>query len=124
MPRKIVEIPVDSTEDMFPFMTGFGSGTGYELKCDWCGVIHNEGLEPDETDEGDDVHFVEFGSLTVADCCFDKLEAAVLACSPEIIAWLEYRAKRHEKFAESNHEMASRGARALETTGDVEPSSE
>lgn len=108
--------PVD-LESAFPFKSDFSNFTsGYEHVCQFCGTVHNEGLglNGSEFPEGESVAFFRFGDLQVGECCFKRLESAVLDCAPEIIAWLEYRAEAHRAEAKYNDEMARRGRQVME----------
>ena len=103
------------SKSLFPLNQGSGFSTGYELKCDWCGTIHNSGMDADEdTDEGDSVMYFDFGPLTIADCCFDDFERVILVWSTEIVEFIEIAAVARQKNARSQKKLARRGAKAFE----------
>lgn len=57
------------------------------VHCDWCGTTYTD--REDETGEGygDSIEIAQFGHLQVLECCFEKVEAAVLANIGDIIPW-------------------------------------
>lgn len=97
----------------FLFGIGAGSGTTYEITCGWCGIVHNEGLDPEETGEGEDMLYVDFGSLTVVECCFDKVEDAVLAFAEPIVDWLGELSKQRQEETNQLSKLAKRGTAAI-----------
>lgn len=81
------------------FDGGVGASTGYELKCEFCGITHNKGLEPEKKiGEGDSVLHTNFAGKQICDCCFEKIETEILRRIPDIIDWymriLEMRENR------------------------------
>ena len=114
MPVRIPELAVDA-ESRFPFKCGVGSSTEYDLECGWCGAVYNDGADA-KNELGEEVLFINFGHLVVAECCFSKLEGAVLGWAPDIVAWFDWRARRHDQLAAESREMAQRGAEAITKT--------
>jgi hypothetical protein len=86
----VLDIKKISPGSPFPFKSGYGFSTGYELRCGWCGKVHNEGVDDENDVEGDSVCSIHFGNIEVAECCFRDLEKAVYAWLPEIQAWLRF----------------------------------
>lgn len=80
-----------------PGLFGYGAGTSTTggLTCELC---HNEYPEQDPSDEGH--AFAWFAGLQVVDCCFERIENAVLNSVSDIIPWyteiLKARRKRLE----------------------------
>jgi hypothetical protein len=97
-------------EDSFElFGGGCGSGCGYNLVCQLCGTVHNADAGYDSSDldghaEGDTVSYTHFAGLQIADCCFGRIEEAVLHRMPQILEWyariLEKRRANLEKSDE------------------------
>jgi hypothetical protein len=81
-----LDIKKISPRSPFPFNCGYGFSTGYELRCGWCGKVHNEGVDDENDVEGISVYSIRFGNIEVAECCFRDLEKAVYAWMPEIQA--------------------------------------
>lgn len=101
-----------------PNLFGVNGGvcTGYELKCEWCGVVHNPGADADEKpmSEGDSVSWTGFGGKQVCDCCFHEIENAVLNRMPDILPWLVRIIASREKHSAKMREMLDQVATALE----------
>lgn len=85
-----------------PELFGYGAGTSCigDLKCEFCGTLHN----PDETGDdpdGEPIRNTEFAGLQACECCFLKIENEVLHRMPDILKWykriLEARRKRLER---------------------------
>ncbi|MGE5392411.1 MAG: hypothetical protein ACM3NH_01575 [Candidatus Saccharibacteria bacterium] len=55
--------------------------------CDWCGKSYSNREDKDGGGHGDSIEIGHFGSLQVLECCFGKVEAAVLENLPDIIPW-------------------------------------
>ena len=83
------------------FGVGIGGSTLSDIKCEWCGTVYDgrelEDGEPRSSSES--IGVVYFGSLLVLECCYAKVEAAVLAHIIDIIPWymriLTSRERRH-----------------------------
>jgi|GEM_PF-3254922 len=93
------------------FGSGVSGGSSYEIKCEWCGTIHNkdyDGAEDGDGNEnlsGDYVSYLMFGDKEICECCFDKIEAAVMQYMPYILPWyrriLDAQRRRLEKSEEN-----------------------
>jgi len=88
------------------FGWGVGGSTMAEVICEVCGKVYNEGIgiEDDDRneDKGESVLHTEFAGLQVCECCFEKIENAVLSRMPDILKW--YRniiASRKESIQEN-----------------------
>ena len=84
------------------FGNGSGASTSAEIHCDLCHTTYNVGKDGDgQEGQGDSVCHVFFCGLEICDCCFEKIERAVLMDMGEIIPWytriLEARAKEIRK---------------------------
>ena len=92
-----------------------GVSTGYELECELCGRVHNPGADPDENpaSEGDSICNTEFAGLQVCDCCFHKIESAVLARMPDILPWFIRIIKSREKQTAKVRALIGQVAEAL-----------
>ena len=88
-----------SPGSLFPFMSGHAFGTGFELRCGWCGKVYNKGVVNEDDVEGISVNSIRFGSLEVAECCFRDIENAVVSWLPEIIPWLRFQANQKTEEA-------------------------
>lgn len=69
------------------FGVGIGSGSCGEETCDICGAVHNEGCTTEETLSEDSVTWADFGDIHVCECCFGRIEAAVLSRIDDILPW-------------------------------------
>lgn len=91
----------EDTPDLFGY--GCGLATSAEIRCEWCGHLYNEGAYEDKEDEvpGEDVFHTEFDGKTVCECCFERVENAVLVRMSSILPWyariLQKRRERLEK---------------------------
>ncbi len=73
------------------FGTGIGTSTFADIRCDWCGRLYGgredgDG-EPNAEGEVNPLRIARFGELTIVECCFGKVEAAVLTTMPDIVLW-------------------------------------
>jgi len=102
-----------SDKSPFPFDIGCGSSTSSEVVCDWCHTTYNKGLLNDDDPEGESIRTINFGDLQVAQCCFDKLELAVLQNIGNIIPWIESLAAANQTEANRLRELANRGNEVL-----------
>lgn len=79
----------EDTPDLFGL--GIGSGTVGAIECEWCGNVYNEDNESGDGDvidsTIDSVGFTNFGNKQICDCCFEKVENAVLARMDDILTW-------------------------------------
>lgn len=71
------------------FGIGVGISTNYEEHCDFCGDIHNEGCDPENGNEGESVRTANFAGKQICDCCFERIENAVLSRMPDILKWYQ-----------------------------------
>src|SRR5438105_4485978 len=70
------------------FGAGIGTGTSGDLKCGVCGMEYNIGADAAEDYEHrESVGWANFAGMTVADCCFEDIEAGVLAHMDDILTW-------------------------------------
>lgn len=101
----------DDSPDLFG--CGVGHGTSAEIRCDWCGTLYNEGADADNEDEvpGEDVRFTVFAGKTVCECCFEKIERAVLLRMRDILPWYRKILDAHRADLDTrNQEMMAVGA--------------
>lgn len=70
-------------ETMDLFGRGVGNGTLGNIACDWCGTEYPDRAYP----LSDATPFTKFGDLTVVECCFEKVEEAVLSRMGDIVPW-------------------------------------
>jgi hypothetical protein len=79
------------------FGWGAGGGTNREIVCDWCKETY-----PDTGENGDSTGYLQFGDLQIAECCFEKVENAVLGEMRQILPWfiriLESKDKTTKEF--------------------------
>ncbi len=102
----------------FPFCSGVGHSTGSEIKCDWCGKVHNKGIDVDKGhEEGESIRSIHFGGKEVAECCFEKLEKAVFVNRDQIIKWLSELSKIASEAAHHDEVTTRKGKNALEALG-------
>ncbi len=81
-----------------PFDIGIAEVTDRELKCSYCGTIHNKGLLYDEKSlevEGDHKLYMQFGNLLIVECCFREFEKAVDGWLPYFVHWHNEQIKAH-----------------------------
>ena len=103
------------------FGKGIASSTGCELKCDWCKKIHNKGFDVDRDGiEGDSVSYDCFGELTIAECCYDKVESAVLAHMHNILTWQDKRLKYQAKILNHEQEALNSALKTIEMRHDLD----
>jgi hypothetical protein len=74
------------------FGGGFSHGTCGDLKCDWCGVVHNEGAdalhaEDDSYNMDESVSYSHFGGKIICEDCYEKFEDAMLYQMPAVLKW-------------------------------------
>jgi len=86
------------------FGGGNGFGTTGKITCGWCGTKYPEGDSDDEI-----THFADFGDLKILECCFEKVEKAILAHISDIIPWFIriLRARRRDLLKKESaiHEL-------------------
>lgn len=75
-------------------------GTCGDITCDFCGQTHNFGNDATERYAGDSVAHTEFAGKTVCDCCFERVESAVLSRMSDILPWYRRHVERVKKSAE------------------------
>ncbi len=68
-----------------------GGGTNCNITCEWCGKKYSDREFPDgePKDENDMVYFDHIFGKQVCECCFAKIESAVLKDLPRILPWYE-----------------------------------
>lgn len=86
--------PVRFEDSAFPFGLGSGVSTSGDIKCDLCGKIHNKEY-PDGG--GEYIREFYFGDICVCECCFERLEKAVLHNIDYIIPWFRRILDEQEK---------------------------
>ena len=72
------------------FGEGPGSSTYANVVCGWCGKEYTD-REDDEGEvlnDNDAIGFLDFGDLEILDCCYEKIEQAVLDRIGDIIPWV------------------------------------
>ena len=71
------------------FGLGIGSGTYGNCICEWCGTEYEdrEDEEGEPLNGNESISLVWFGDKQICDCCFEKVEDAVLLCMDDIIPW-------------------------------------
>jgi hypothetical protein len=79
-------------DSSFLFGVGSGDSTDGEIICDVCGNVYNKGISTDEDGDndiefGESVRYQDFGELQVCECCFEKIETAVLVNIEDILKW-------------------------------------
>ncbi len=64
--------------------------TYYEIKCEFCGEIHNKGLDQDidPFSEGRAVYSANFGGKEICDCCFGKIESSIVDLFGDIVLFI------------------------------------
>jgi len=82
-----------------PDLFGVGSGvaTCGDIRCEWCGLLHNEGEDERGAYDNDGVSWTQFGDKAICECCFAKIEEAVWQRRRDILPWLKRRVKALEK---------------------------
>lgn len=96
----------EDTPDLFG--RGVGSKTNDGVTCDVCGRKHRS--FPDE----DGVGWTTFGPITVAECCFENIESAVLSRMNDIIPWYIRLLKSSRLKLEARERMVAELRKALE----------
>jgi hypothetical protein len=80
------------------FGVGICAGTSSTLICDWCGTKYPE-IDPID----DSRRYANFGDKQVVECCFVKVESAVLGEIQNILPWFTRLLEaRRAKLAEDN----------------------
>jgi len=87
------------------FGTGVGTATCGDIKCDFCGTLHNEGNDAAEDYDGDSVSWTSFAGLTVCECCFPKIEQEVYRRMDDILVWYRRVQDRKRKRLEKTEEL-------------------
>jgi hypothetical protein len=97
--------------DDSPELFGFGCGTSCcgDIRCEWCGIVHNP-TETGDYPDGESVCNTEFAGKTICECCFADIENEVLRRMPHILKW--YRrilAARRKKLERDERLLAAIG---------------
>lgn len=98
------------------FGSGAGIGTSANVSCDWCGAKY-EGREREDGEPLEDnvsIGLANFGGLEICDCCFEKVEDAVLARMGDIIPWFARSLKAKRASLERFEGMVSEALRAAQ----------
>jgi len=95
-------------EDFGLFGGGFSYGTCGDLKCDWCGVIHNEGADAQHAEDDDynldeSVSYTYFGEKVICEHCYEEFENAMLRQMPSALKWYrEYLDRRKADISQAD----------------------
>lgn len=89
----------EDTPDLFG--VGVGAGTYANINCDWCRTKYSGRETADgEATSDESITWTDFGDLQICDCCFEKVENAVLERMDAIVPWfIRILAKRRERLA-------------------------
>lgn len=92
-----------------------GGGTSGNIKCEWCGTDYNGRESKDGTakSSSETICFEDFGGRQICDCCFEEVEAAVLALMPRIIPWFIRILQSRRRQLEGQEAMIGQLRRAL-----------
>lgn len=87
-----------------------GTSSGMCVKCDFCGLMHLEDNMDEETGDMIDtsvefVHTTQFAGLEVCECCFGKIENAVLGRIPDILTWYKRLLDARSDYIERNSKL-------------------
>lgn len=94
---------LEDTPDLFGY--GMGVSTCGKQECGWCGHVYNKGCD-EECEGGEFVTWTDFGSLEVCECCFGKIEQAVLNRMPDILPWYRrFMDKQTKEIQAMNSEL-------------------
>lgn len=81
------------------FDSAFGRiGTTGDVHCDWCGKTYTGR----EDNDGESIEIARFGELQVLDCCFGKVEDAVLENIGDIIPWMIKVLEQQQRYVDRN----------------------
>jgi len=90
------------------FGCGIGTGTVGMVECEWCGAIYNVENEAGDGDvidaTIDSTGVVWFGGKQICDCCFEKIEQAVLDNMDDILPWYRRIIEVRKKHVNKNDE--------------------
>lgn len=90
------------------FGEGQGSGTSCEIVCEWCGVIHNKGVDEDGANlVMETVLYTEFGGKVVCDCCFDVIEKEIFSRRISVVEWIREIMKSNIKASQEMLDIIS-----------------
>lgn len=96
----------EETPDLFG--RGMGSGTTEAIICEWCGMKY-----PENDPSDDSVKFTNFGGKTIAECCFEDIEDAVLRRMNDIIPWFKRIIRSRRKFVQNQEDLLHDLKRAM-----------
>lgn len=99
------------------FGIGVGGATYGNITCEWCGTDYAG--RQDKRSEGfsdEAIGNTHFGDLQVCDCCFEKVEAAVLSRMGDIIPWFIRILKARRTELKSKERMLVALRKALAET--------
>lgn len=89
----------EDTPDLFG--CGIGTSTCGDVICEFCGGKYNEGEDEREVYDNESVRFTKFAGLQACECCFGRIERAVLNRMHDIVPW--YKRWLDRKLADCNH---------------------
>ena len=91
------------------FGCSVGRTTQGEVKCDICGKIYNKGADTTEQYEDyDSVGVADFGDLQIVDCCWEKIENAVLDNMNNILIWYDAILEMREKTTKNKRTLLNK----------------
>jgi len=92
------------------FGKGAGASTSAEAVCEWCGTEYSG----QENSGGEVFHrtgaigFTNFGTLQVLDCCYEKVEKAVLSRMDDILPWFIRILESKRQALEQQEELVAK----------------
>lgn len=86
----------EDTRNLFGYDSG--SATSGTVTCGICGTTYNKGADDNEEyDDENEIYETTFAGLTVCECCYERIENAVLGRMDDILPWYERILKAQRK---------------------------
>lgn len=85
------------------FGCGVGRATLGTIECDCCGMVYNKEADDEHEDYSlsEDIRHTEFAGMTICECCFERVEAAVYRRRIDLLKWLnKINESRSKKITE------------------------
>lgn len=108
--------------DIFLFETKNGNNANHhatcgEITCGLCGTTHNLGADEDGSKSKVYARHIDILDLTIAFCCFEKLENlyVILSSLPNAQEWLAEKLKKDRRFLLRKIENRKTLAEALDS---------
>ena len=102
--NEVVNLRFEDTPGLFGTETG--GGTYRNITCEWCGTKYRHREHPDGEPKDNDnrINFDQIFDKQVCECCFAKIELAVLRDLPRILPW--YKRLLQKRLAATQKDLS------------------